>query len=138
MRWTHDYFTFLYTLDWELTKSPAGAWQWKPTGESAKEIVPDAHVAPGNVRRPCAPPLVEEHAASIERHPPVAGLGDSAHAVVNAVTIEEFVDDPEAEESGKALVEPQVTPIRGGHEVSEPLVGDFVCNHLANPLLARP
>merc|ERR1711916_151896 len=30
--------------EWELTKSPAGAWQWKPTDEDASVDVPNAHV----------------------------------------------------------------------------------------------
>jgi catalase-peroxidase len=41
--WSHDYFTNLFEYEWKLTKSPAGAWQWTPTDESAKGTVPDAH-----------------------------------------------------------------------------------------------
>ncbi len=33
-RWDHDYFRVLLDYDWELTKSPAGAHQWKPTAAS--------------------------------------------------------------------------------------------------------
>jgi catalase-peroxidase len=40
-KWSHDFFKHLFTYEWELTKSPAGAYQWKPKGESA--TVPDAH-----------------------------------------------------------------------------------------------
>jgi catalase-peroxidase len=40
-KWSHDFFKHLFTYDWELTKSPAGAYQWKPKGESA--TVPDAY-----------------------------------------------------------------------------------------------
>ncbi|HTD16339.1 MAG TPA: catalase/peroxidase HPI [Chthoniobacterales bacterium] len=40
-KWSNDFFTHLFTYDWELTKSPAGAYQWKPKGESV--TVPDAH-----------------------------------------------------------------------------------------------
>lgn len=29
-RWDHGYFHLLFTYDWQLTKSPAGAWQWEP------------------------------------------------------------------------------------------------------------
>src|SRR5215469_4392114 len=39
-KWSNDFFTHLFTYDWELTKSPAGAYQWKPKGESV--TVPDA------------------------------------------------------------------------------------------------
>ena len=41
--WTHDYFRHLFEYEWELTKSPAGAWQWKPQGDQGAGTVPDAH-----------------------------------------------------------------------------------------------
>jgi catalase-peroxidase len=41
--WSHGYFTNLFAYEWELTKSPAGAHQWKPKGEAAQDLVPDAH-----------------------------------------------------------------------------------------------
>ncbi|MEL7336543.1 MAG: peroxidase family protein, partial [Planctomycetota bacterium] len=41
--WSHGYFENLMEYDWELTKSPAGAWQWKPTDGNAADDVPDAH-----------------------------------------------------------------------------------------------
>ncbi len=43
-RWTHMFLTNLFTFEWKQTKSPAGAIQWIPTNESAKSMVPDAHV----------------------------------------------------------------------------------------------
>jgi len=43
-RWTHMYLTNLFNFEWEQTKSPGGAIQWKPTDESAKSMVPDAHI----------------------------------------------------------------------------------------------
>ncbi len=43
-RWTHEYLTWLYSFDWEKTKSPAGATQWKPKGGKGDNMVPDAHV----------------------------------------------------------------------------------------------
>src|SRR5690606_5973922 len=33
----------LFGYDWELTKSPAGAWQWKPKNNAGQGTVPDAH-----------------------------------------------------------------------------------------------
>lgn len=42
-RWTHDYLTWLYTFDWETTKSPAGATQWIPKEGKGDNFVPDAH-----------------------------------------------------------------------------------------------
>ncbi|MBL7663899.1 MAG: catalase/peroxidase HPI [Bacteriovoracaceae bacterium] len=41
-RWTHQYLTNLFNFEWEKTKSPAGAVQWKPKGDN-KNFVPDAH-----------------------------------------------------------------------------------------------
>ena len=41
--WDNGYFDMLFGYEWELTKSPAGANQWKPTDASAGDLVPDAH-----------------------------------------------------------------------------------------------
>jgi catalase-peroxidase len=42
-RWSNLYFDNLFKYEWELTKSPAGAYQWKPKGGAAAGTVPDAH-----------------------------------------------------------------------------------------------
>jgi catalase-peroxidase len=42
-RWDNGYLDNLFTYDWELTKSPAGANQWTPRDPSAQATVPDAH-----------------------------------------------------------------------------------------------
>ncbi|WP_435355069.1 catalase/peroxidase HPI [Emticicia sp. SJ17W-69] len=42
-QWSNHYFNNLFSYDWELTKSPAGAQQWKPVGDAAAGTVPDAH-----------------------------------------------------------------------------------------------
>lgn len=42
-KWDHDYFRVLLDYDWELTKSPAGAHQWKPTSASNADKAPMAH-----------------------------------------------------------------------------------------------
>ena len=44
-QWDNGYFENLFGYDWELTKSPAGAHQWKPKGTAADGTVPDAHDA---------------------------------------------------------------------------------------------
>ena len=44
-KWSNNYFENLFGYEWELTKSPAGAWQWKPKGDAGAGTVPDAHVA---------------------------------------------------------------------------------------------
>lgn len=43
-KWSHKYFQNLFGFEWELTKSPAGAWQYKPVGDAGAGTVPDAHV----------------------------------------------------------------------------------------------
>jgi catalase-peroxidase len=42
-KWSMNYFENLFGYEWELTKSPAGAWQWKPKGDAGAGTVPDAH-----------------------------------------------------------------------------------------------
>ena len=42
-RWSNDYFRNLFAYEWELTKSPAGAHQWRPKGGAGADSVPDAH-----------------------------------------------------------------------------------------------
>ncbi|MCA9200365.1 MAG: catalase/peroxidase HPI, partial [Planctomycetales bacterium] len=42
-QWSNGYFENLFGYEWELVKSPAGAWQWKPTDPNAEGTVPDAH-----------------------------------------------------------------------------------------------
>jgi catalase-peroxidase len=41
--WSIGFFDHLFAYEWELTKSPGGAFQWTPKEDSAKETVPDAH-----------------------------------------------------------------------------------------------
>ena len=42
-QWSHNYFENLFGFEWELSKSPAGAHQWKPKGGAGAGTVPDAH-----------------------------------------------------------------------------------------------
>ena len=42
-KWDNGYFETLFGYEWELTKSPAGAHQWKPKDPAAATAVPDAH-----------------------------------------------------------------------------------------------
>ena len=42
-QWTNNFFQNLFEFEWEQTRSPAGAIQWKPTDASAANLVPDAH-----------------------------------------------------------------------------------------------
>ncbi len=42
-KWSNNYFDNLFGYEWELTKSPAGAHQWRPKGGAGAGTVPDAH-----------------------------------------------------------------------------------------------
>ncbi|MBT8235488.1 MAG: catalase/peroxidase HPI [Bacteroidia bacterium] len=42
-QWSHRYFENLFGYEWELTKSPAGAWQYKPKDGAGAGTFPDAH-----------------------------------------------------------------------------------------------
>ena len=43
IQWDNGYFETLFGYEWELTRSPAGAQQWKPKGNAGAGTVPDAH-----------------------------------------------------------------------------------------------
>lgn len=45
VQWTHMYLDFLFRFDWKQHETPAGGTVWIPTDESAKSLVPDAHVS---------------------------------------------------------------------------------------------
>ena len=42
-KWSNNFLRILFQYEWELTKSPAGAYQWKPKGDAGAGTVPDAH-----------------------------------------------------------------------------------------------
>ena len=51
-KWSNNFFRILFSNEWELTKSPAGAHQWRPKGDAGAGTVPHAHdpsrrIAPG-------------------------------------------------------------------------------------------
>jgi catalase-peroxidase len=58
-QWDNSYLDILFRYDWDVVKSPAGAWQWVPTDPAAAELVPDAHDAS-------------------KRHPPIMTTADLA------------------------------------------------------------
>ncbi|MFL2591317.1 MAG: catalase/peroxidase HPI [Flavobacteriaceae bacterium] len=43
IKWSNNYFENLFKYEWELTKSPGGAFQWKPANNEGQGTVPDAH-----------------------------------------------------------------------------------------------
>jgi catalase-peroxidase len=42
-QWDMGYFDMLFGYDWNLVKSPAGAWQWVPVNPAEKDLAPAAH-----------------------------------------------------------------------------------------------
>jgi catalase-peroxidase len=44
-KWSNNFFENLFGFEWELTKSPAGAHQWKPKNNAGAGMIPDAHDA---------------------------------------------------------------------------------------------
>jgi catalase-peroxidase len=42
-QWSNNFFENLFGFEWELTKSPAGAHQWKAKGDAGADLIPDAH-----------------------------------------------------------------------------------------------
>ncbi len=43
IKWDMGYFDMLFGYDWDLVKSPAGAWQWVPVNPDDKDLAPAAH-----------------------------------------------------------------------------------------------
>ena len=41
--WSNNFFRILFNYEWELTKSPAGAYQWKPKDDAGAGTIPDPH-----------------------------------------------------------------------------------------------
>nr|MBP8901305.1 catalase/peroxidase HPI [Thiobacillaceae bacterium] len=44
-QWDNGYFDMLFGYDWNLVKSPSGAWQWVPVNPAEKDLAPAAHDA---------------------------------------------------------------------------------------------
>lgn len=45
IQWDNGYFDLLFGYDWNLTKSPSGAWIWEPVGVTDEDMAPQAHDA---------------------------------------------------------------------------------------------
>lgn len=50
IQWDNGYFDMLFGYDWDLVKSPAGAWQWEPIGVADAHMAPKAHNASQKVK----------------------------------------------------------------------------------------
>jgi catalase-peroxidase len=76
-KWSNDFFDHLFKYEWELTKSPGGAYQWKPRGNAGEGTVPDAHDsskhhAPGMLTTDLAlrlDPIYEKISRRFHEHP---------------------------------------------------------------------
>jgi catalase-peroxidase len=49
-QWDNGYFDLLFGYDWNVTKSPAGAWIWEPVGVTEEDMAPQAHDASKKVK----------------------------------------------------------------------------------------
>ncbi len=49
-QWDNGYFDLLFGYEWNLTKSPAGAWQWEPVNPKDEDLAPSAHDAGKKVK----------------------------------------------------------------------------------------
>jgi catalase-peroxidase len=76
-KWGSDFFHHLFDYEWELTKSPAGAQQWKPKGGAGTGTVPHAHdaskrIAPSMLTTDLSlrfDPIYEKIARRFKEHP---------------------------------------------------------------------
>ena len=50
IKWDNGYFDLLFGYDWDLTKSPSGAWIWQPVGVKEEHMAPKAHDASQKVK----------------------------------------------------------------------------------------
>jgi catalase-peroxidase len=76
-KWSNGFFENLFGYEWELTKSPAGAHQWKPKGDAGAGTVPHAHdaskrIAPSMLTTDMAlrfDPIYEKISRNFKDHP---------------------------------------------------------------------
>jgi len=82
-KWDNGYFDLLFGYEWELTKSPAGAYQWKPKQNGSNiNIVPDAHNPSKRV-----PPMMLTTDLSLRMDPKYAPISKRFHR-----NLDEFSD----------------------------------------------
>ena len=73
-RWDGGYFEMMFTYDWELTKSPSGAWQWQPKNVRDEHLIPDAHDPSKK-----APPMMTTADLSLKFDPVYAPIARRFH-----------------------------------------------------------
>ncbi len=81
-KWDNGYFDMLFGYEWELVKSPAGAWQWQAKDVAEEHMVPDAH-DPSKKR----PPIMTTADMSMRMDPIYEKISRRFHA-----NPEEFAD----------------------------------------------
>ena len=81
-RWDNGYFDMLFGYEWDLVKSPAGAWQWQAKDVAEEHMVPDAH-DPSKKR----PPIMTTADMSMRMDPIYEKISRRFHA-----NPEEFAD----------------------------------------------
>jgi catalase (peroxidase I) len=82
-KWSTDFFEHLFGYEWELTKSPAGAHQWKPKGD---ERAPDARRNQGGLRQG-ADRREEDLARRSERAGGAGGVEQAAKNAGHTITV---------------------------------------------------
>lgn len=75
VQWDTGYFDTLLGYEWELKKSPAGAWQWHPKDGVADDLVPDAHV-----RGKTNPPMMTTADIAMRTDPEYLRISKDYHA----------------------------------------------------------
>jgi catalase-peroxidase len=73
--WDNGYFDMLFGYEWELAKSPAGAWQWHPKNCRPEHLIPDAH-EPGKKN----PPMMTTADLSLRFDPAYEKISRRFHA----------------------------------------------------------
>jgi len=73
-RWDQGYFEMMFTYEWELCKSPAGAWQWVAKDVKPEHMIPDAHVAGKS-----AAPIMTTADLSLRHDPIMAPIAHRFH-----------------------------------------------------------
>jgi catalase-peroxidase len=74
-RWDNGYFDMLFGYEWELVKSPAGAWQWTPKNVQPEHLIADAH-EPGKKH----PPMMTTADLSLRFDPAYEKIARRFHA----------------------------------------------------------
>jgi len=74
-QWDMGYFDMLFGYEWELTKSPAGAWQWTPKNVDDKDLAPVAHDSSKRV-----PPMMTTADMSLRMDPIYEPIARHFHA----------------------------------------------------------